>query len=195
MKLFGPHRSIVSGMVLAALLATTSACYGPFNLTRSVYKWNGNVKGSGEVNEKWMKEIIFLALVIIPVYQLSTLADAFIFNSVEFWTGQNPVKVSQSSPSNGTKTVRVGDLRTEVVLVSDGPSKRVEYRRDGLVVKTGRVIEEGGRLKLVDQNGQELFSAEVSREGQVMILDGDCRPVETLSPEQVKVLGQQAEKL
>ena len=53
MKLFGPHRSIVSGMVLAALLATTSACYGPFNLTRSVYKWNGNVKGSGEVNEKW----------------------------------------------------------------------------------------------------------------------------------------------
>ena len=36
MKLFGPHRSIVSGMVLAALLATTSACYGPFNLTRSV---------------------------------------------------------------------------------------------------------------------------------------------------------------
>ena len=194
MKLFVTRRSIATGMVLVALLATTSACYGPFNLTRSVYKWNGNVKGSGEVSEKWMKEIIFLALVILPVYQLSSLADAFIFNSIEFWTGQNPVKVSQS-PSNGTKTVRVGDLRTEVVLVSDGPSKRVEYRRDGVVVKTGKVIEDGSRLKMIDEKGQELFSAEVSRDGNVTILDHDCRPVETLSPEQVKVLGQQAEKL
>ena len=194
MKLFVTHRSIATGMVLVALLATTSACYGPFNLTRSVYKWNGNVKGSGEVSEKWMKEIIFLALVILPVYQLSSLADAFIFNSIEFWTGQNPVKVSQS-PSNGTKTVRVGDLRTEVVLVSDGSSKRVEYRRDGVVVKTGKVIEDGSRLKMIDEKGQELFSGEVSRDGNVTILDHDCRPVETLSPEQVKVLGQQAEKL
>ena len=194
MKLFVTRRSIATGMVLVALLATTSACYGPFNLTRSVYKWNGNVKGSGEVSEKWMKEIIFLALVILPVYQLSSLADAFIFNSIEFWTGQNPVKVSQS-PSNGTKTVRVGDLRTEVVLVSDGSSKRVEYRRDGVVVKTGKVIEDGSRLKMIDEKGQELFSGEVSRDGNVTILDHDCRPVETLSPEQVKVLGQQAEKL
>jgi hypothetical protein len=195
MKLFVPRRSIVTGMVLTALLATTSACYGPFNLTRSVHKWNGNVKGSGEFSEKWMKEIIFLALVIVPVYQLSTLADAFIFNSIEFWTGQNPVKVSQASSSSGMKTVRVGDLRTEVVLVSDGPSKRIEYRRDGVVVKTGRVIEDGSRLKMIDENGQEIFSAEISRDGGVTILDRDCRPVETLSPEQVKVLGQQVEKL
>jgi hypothetical protein len=122
------------------------------------------------------------------------LADAFIFNSIEFWTGQNPVKVSQS-PSNGTKTVRVGDLRTEVVLVSDGSSKRVEYRRDGVVIKTGRVVEDGNRLKMFDEKGQEIFSGEVSRDGNVTILDHDCRPVETLSPEQVKVLGQQAEKL
>jgi hypothetical protein len=93
------------------------------------------------------------------------------------------------------KTVRVGDLRTEVVLVSDGPSKRIEYRRDGVVVKTGRVIEDGSRLKMIDENGQEIFSAEISRDGGVTILDRDCRPVETLSPEQVKVLGQQVEKL
>jgi hypothetical protein len=182
-------------MVLTALLASTSACYGPFNLTRSVHKWNGNVQGNGEVGGKWMKEIIFLALVIVPVYPLSTLADAFVFNSIEFWTGQNPVKVSQTSSSNGMKTVRVGDLRTEVVLVSDGPSERVEYRRDGAVVRIGKVIEDGGRLKLIDQNGRELFSAEFSRDGGVTILDHDCRPIQTLSPEQMKALGQQAEKL
>lgn len=195
MKLFGPYRSIVTGMALTALIVTTSACYGPFNLTRSVHQWNGNVKGSGGGSEKWMNEIIFLALVIVPVYPLSTLADAFIFNSVEFWTGQNPVRVSQSSPTSGTKTVRVGDLRTEVVLVSDGPSTRVEYRRDGVVITTGRVIEDGGRLKLVDADGQELCSAEVSRDGQVTILDRNRRPIDRLSPEQVKVFGQQAEKL
>ncbi|MGE3154275.1 MAG: DUF3332 family protein [Nitrospiraceae bacterium] len=195
MKLFGPNRSIVTGLVLTALLATTSACYGPFNLTQSVYKWNGDVKGSGEVGVKWMKEVIFLALVIVPVYPLSTLADALVFNSIEFWTGHNPVKVSQTSSFNGTKTVRVGDLRTEVVFISDGASKRVEYRRDGVVVTTGTVIEAGGHLKLVDQNGQELFSAEVSRDGGVTILDRNRRPVAILSYEQVNALRQQAEKL
>ncbi|MEX5213929.1 MAG: DUF3332 domain-containing protein [Nitrospiraceae bacterium] len=195
MKLFVSHRSIVTGIVLAALLATTSACYGPFNLTQSVHKWNGDVKGSGEVGGKWTKEAIFLALVIVPVYPLSTLVDALVLNSIEFWTGQNPVKVSRTSSSNGTKTVRVGDLRTEVVFISDEASNRVEYRRDGMVVTTGTVIETGGHLKLVDQNGQELFTAEVSRDGGVTILDRNRQPIGILSYEQVNALRQQAEKL
>ena len=44
--------------VLASFMSVTSACYGPFNLTRNVYHWNSEIKGSGEVNEKWIKEIV-----------------------------------------------------------------------------------------------------------------------------------------
>ncbi|MDE3051568.1 MAG: DUF3332 family protein, partial [Nitrospirota bacterium] len=44
---------------MGSFLTVTTGCYGPFNLTRSVYHWNSIIKGSSEVNEKWMKEFVF----------------------------------------------------------------------------------------------------------------------------------------
>ena len=49
----------VSTMLVVTLLSLTFACYGPFNLARNVYHWNSRIKSSGEVNEKWMKELVF----------------------------------------------------------------------------------------------------------------------------------------
>src|SRR5512140_1980816 len=72
---------IVAAVVMGSFLTLTTACYGPFNLTRNVYHWNGNIKGGKEVNEKWMKEFVFFGMIIIPVYMFSALLDAFIFNS------------------------------------------------------------------------------------------------------------------
>ena len=51
-------RKTVAIEVLASFMSVTSACYGPFNLTRNVYHWNSEIKVSGEVNETWMKEIV-----------------------------------------------------------------------------------------------------------------------------------------
>lgn len=72
---------IVAAVVMGSFLTLTTACYGPFNLTRNVHHWNSNIKGGKEVNEKWMKEIVFFGMIIIPVYMFSALLDAFIFNS------------------------------------------------------------------------------------------------------------------
>ena len=63
-----------------------SGCYGPFNLTRQVHHWNGTV-----VENEWGQEGIFLVLAIFPVYSLAMLGDALIFNSIEFWGGDNPI--------------------------------------------------------------------------------------------------------
>jgi hypothetical protein len=71
-------------VVLGSFLTRTTACYGPFNLTRSVYHWNSNIKGSCEVNEKSMKEFVFFGMIILSVYMFSALLDAFIFNSIRF---------------------------------------------------------------------------------------------------------------
>ena len=65
-----------------ALLAT--GCIGNFNWTGQVMHWNETVTDS-----KWANEAIFLGMCILPVYEFSLLADAWIFNSVEFWTGKN----------------------------------------------------------------------------------------------------------
>ncbi len=77
----------VGVLVLAAsLLASSTGCFGGFGLTRNVHKFNREVSP-----DKWVQELVFLGFVIIPVYGIATLADAIIFNSIEFWTGESPI--------------------------------------------------------------------------------------------------------
>jgi len=44
---------------VGSFLTVTTACYGPFNLTRNVYHWNSGIKDRGEVSDKRMKEFVF----------------------------------------------------------------------------------------------------------------------------------------
>jgi hypothetical protein len=69
---------------LAGTVLLATACMGPFNWTGQVHHWNDKV-----TDNKWLNELVFLGLVIFPVYELSLFADAIVFNSVEFWTGKN----------------------------------------------------------------------------------------------------------
>lgn len=77
--------------VALAVSLLASGCYGPFNLTRQLHHWNG------QAGDKYVNEIIFLAFTILPVYGVTVVADAVLFNSVEFWTGHNPVFLSLRS--------------------------------------------------------------------------------------------------
>jgi hypothetical protein len=75
---------VLAGVLCLSIFA--SGCYGPFNLTRSLHHWNGTV-----VENEWGQEGIFLLLAIFPVYGLCMLGDAIIFNSIQFWGGDNPI--------------------------------------------------------------------------------------------------------
>lgn len=73
---------------IAALIGATtlfSSCIGSFKLTNKVLDWNKTI------DDKFVNEVVFIALHIVPVYQLSIFADAVVLNSIEFWTGENPV--------------------------------------------------------------------------------------------------------
>lgn len=76
------HR--LSGLVLVMSLVI-SGCYGPFNLTRQVHHFNG------QAGDKYVNELIFISFAILPVYTGAAFLDAVLFNSIEFWTGRNPV--------------------------------------------------------------------------------------------------------
>jgi hypothetical protein len=65
-------------------MTVSTAYYGLFNLTKNVYHWNSGIKGSGEGNDKWIKEFVFFGMIVVPVYMFSALLDAFIFNSIQF---------------------------------------------------------------------------------------------------------------
>ena len=98
-------RKKVSTLAVAAILAVSlQGCYGSFALTKKLPKWNGSV------GNKFVNELVFLAAVILPVYSITTLVDGVILNSVEFWSGKNPIAL-KSIEENGQQIVmkRNGD--------------------------------------------------------------------------------------
>ena len=97
-------RKSIKAAALAGLLvfgSMTTSCYGPFKLTRNLHHWNGTF-----TSNKWGQEGMFLVLSIIPVYGLCVLGDSLIFNSIEFWGGENPIELNASAPA-GTELDQV----------------------------------------------------------------------------------------
>ncbi len=63
----------------------TTSCIGNFALTSKLLAWNKTI------SNKFVNELVFFAFWIIPVYEVSALADVVVFNSIEFWSGNNPI--------------------------------------------------------------------------------------------------------
>ena len=183
MSKHGWKRSIASA-VLASVMLTSTACYGPFNLTRNVYHWNSGIKGSGEVNDKWMKEFVFFGMIVVPVYMFSALLDAFIFNSIQFWSGDNPVKVSHDDQGR-IREVQLGKVIATVTWAEDGRSARVEYVKDGRIVNAATISEVDGRLALHEQSGR-VVTAEVEPVLGLRYRSANGQIVDQLSEEQIQ---------
>ncbi|QHI70442.1 DUF3332 family protein [Tichowtungia aerotolerans] len=90
-------KKILLSVITLSILLT--GCTGPFVLTKKVHTWQTSFE------DKWVDEVAFLGCIILPVYSLSTLADGLIFNSVEFWTGENPMD-SVEAPSGNEMCLR-----------------------------------------------------------------------------------------
>ena len=70
-------------MIAAAFML--SSCIGSFQLTNKVKDWNESL------GDKFINEVVFLAFHIVPVYEVAYFADVVVLNTIEFWTGSNPV--------------------------------------------------------------------------------------------------------
>jgi hypothetical protein len=73
-------------LVVILTAAVLSGCLGQMGLSGKVKKFNMEA-----TEDRWGREGLFLGLYIIPVYEIAALLDLLIFNSVEFWTGTNPI--------------------------------------------------------------------------------------------------------
>ncbi len=109
--------------VLTLVVASVmfSSCVGSFSLFNKLAKWN-----KGATRYKLLNELIFL--VISPAYAVCGVVDLFVLNTIEFWSGSNPMA------ANVGKTVKVkGD---------DGQNYSVKYLADGYEVTrpTGEVF-------------------------------------------------------
>jgi Domain of unknown function (DUF3332) len=93
-----------TSLALAAALTTTAfglqGCYGSFNLTRKLYTWNGNL------GDKWINSLAMFAMLVLPVYSVAGLVDYVLLNTVEFWTGKNPVAMAPGEKEEKLVTVQ-----------------------------------------------------------------------------------------
>jgi hypothetical protein len=133
MRLVTFRRSIVLTLTAVAVLGT-SGCFGSFNLTRQLWGWNKDVS-----KEKFVRELVFLGLNIVPIYGVAGLIDALVANSVEFWTGENPISMTGSIKVDSTTVVK------RVGVVKDGERIMTlsTFRSNKLVATTTMKLEPG----------------------------------------------------
>ena len=73
-----------AGLILCGSIICCS-CIVSFGLWSSLKDWINNM------GNKFVNEIVFLAVHIVPVYEVAYLADVIVLNSIEFWSGSNPL--------------------------------------------------------------------------------------------------------
>jgi hypothetical protein len=76
-------RKIIAGLLLTT---TLSGCMGNNALTRKALKFNLTT-----AEGRWTRELLFVGMWVIPVYLVTWFVDVLFINSVEFWTGKNPL--------------------------------------------------------------------------------------------------------
>lgn len=129
-------RYLSVALILAACSSLLfTSCIGRFALTDKVLTWNQ------QIGSKFVNELVFLAFWILPVYEVTSIADLLVINSIEFWSGNNPVqaytKVVKTDNGNylvkcdengyditntttGQKTILAFDKKTNTWSVVDG---------------------------------------------------------------------------
>ncbi len=129
----------IGALVLAGFLpVATTGCFGGFELTRKIYRFNERVDP-----DQWVQWMVFLVLNVVPIYAFAVTLDVLFANSVEFWTGSNPIlgeaerrrTVWGPGGERATATLREdGALDVELV-EPDGTRHRLTLVRDGASVE------------------------------------------------------------
>lgn len=159
--------SAVAITVSVALLFAVSGCFGSFSLVKKVYKFN---EGLGT---KWVQELGFVVMSIVPIYGGATLIDALILNSIEFWTGDKPVAT----------TIKSSDEKTQITYnVEDGS---IRYVQEG----TEYVFEKSSNGTIVkDKNGNFVILCQATDDGGIILKDVNGKTVALYTSTQVRYL-------
>ncbi len=122
------RKPIFTGAVAALLLASTTltSCIGSFSLTKSVLSWNN------QVSNKFVNEVVFFAFWVLPVYEVTAIADVLILNSIEFWSGRNPMtsSIKTVDTDHGRYTIACDGTGYDIKNEYTGESVRLAFKED-----------------------------------------------------------------
>ncbi len=122
-------RKIYISVALAGILlcsTSLSSCIGSFALTNRVINWNK------QVGSKFVNELVFFAFWVLPVYEVTSLADLLVVNSIEFWSGNNPVSASTKAidTESGRYLVACDGKGYTVSCETTGESFRLDFNTE-----------------------------------------------------------------
>lgn len=119
------HLTVALILALAGCFTFTS-CIGQFALTNKVLSWNNTV------GNKFVNELVFVAFWILPVYEVTSIADLLVINTIEFWSGSNPVACGTKAidTENGRYLVECDGKGYDVKNETTGESVRLDFIED-----------------------------------------------------------------
>ena len=124
-----------------------SSCIGSFGLHSKLVSWNQGI------GTKFVNELVYLAFNIIPVYGVCYLADALVINSIEFWSGSNPMAnvgdVKKVKGENGNYMVKTLENGYSITKEGETASMDLIYNKEA---NTWNVVANGESAELVKMN-------------------------------------------
>lgn len=171
-------RRSIAIVAMVSLSPLVSGCFGTFKLTQNLWHFNDGVSPN-----KFVKWLVFLGLAIVPVYDIAVLADVLVLNSIEFWSGKNPI--SQNEVREDTRVVEGKTVHT--VLSAD--RMLIEVSEPGAAAP--RVVEirygESGATAR-DGDGALLGTATAAADGSVRVTDAFGQEVGRRSGAEVEAI-------
>ena len=140
----------INKALIAVLLISTSilcsSCIGSFKLWNGLREWNQGI------GNKFVNELVFIALNIVPVYGVAYFADVVVLNTIEFWTGSSPIasnEVKEVKGENGNYLVASNENGYTITNKEDNQSLDLVYNKEN---KSWNAVTESENFELVKMN-------------------------------------------
>ena len=142
--------TLVCALLAGSLLFTS--CIGSFKM------WNGLKDWNQGVGDKFVNELVFIALHIVPVYEIAYLADLVVLNTIEFWSGSNPMasnEVKEIKGVNGEYLVKSNNNGYTITNKDDNQSMDLVYNQE---TQTWNAVTDTENIELVKINNNGTVS-------------------------------------
>lgn len=172
------HEKVIVALVLIGFV--TTGCTGSFMLTKKIYNWHRSL------GDKWADEFGFLVCALLPIYGFGTLADAIVFNSIEFWTGDNPV--DNVKAETNTKVVKTEEGDATLSYTASPNNLTIASQKKGLQSATISLEKTGDTVTTKDKAGNLLYTTTKNENGDFLVYNRNAELVRSYSKAEIDAL-------
>ena len=139
------NKTLIAALLLSSSILCSS-CIGSFTLWTGLKEWNQGI------GNKFVNELVFIALNIVPVYEIAYFADVVVLNTIEFWTGSKPLasnEVKEVKGEHGNYLVAANENGYTITNKDDNQTLNLVYNNDN---NSWNAVNENGSFELVRMN-------------------------------------------